>query len=377
MHRSDIDDGARGRARRKIALFVLCIIIVAASNTAAGRGSGVGSVGGTTVKTVVAIRGTAFSINGVVTFPGTRAEGLLLNSRMVQAAFDDENRLTATNWRYPDTGRWSADRNAREFATALPEYAARGLNAVTINLQGGSPTGAAADAQKNVTTAFNRSGSLKRAWRLRLEGVIDACARNHIVVIVGLFYFGQDHRLRDERAVVSAVDNATRWLVGKRYTNVLVEIDNEANLRYDHAILTPERVQELIRRVQRRSRGRLKVSTSFAGGTVPPEAVIRASDFVLLHGNGQSAESMGRMVDRVRGLDSYGMKPKPIVFNEDSTNLANLEVAVGRKTSWGYYDQGSNDYRDGFQTPPVNWSINTSEKRAFFDRVASLTGKRP
>jgi len=83
------------------------------------------------------------------------------------------------------------------------------------------------------------------------------------------------------------------------------------------------------------------------------------------------------MVDRVRGLDSYGMKPKPIVFNEDSTNLANLEVAVGRKTSWGYYDQGSNDYRDGFQTPPVNWSINTSEKRAFFDRVASLTGKRP
>jgi len=28
----------------------------------------------------------------------------------------------------------------------------------------------------------------------------------------------------------------------------------------------------------------------------------------------------------------------------------------------------------GFQTPPVNWTINTPEKRAFFSRVAEVTG---
>jgi len=28
----------------------------------------------------------------------------------------------------------------------------------------------------------------------------------------------------------------------------------------------------------------------------------------------------------------------------------------------------------GFQTPPVNWAINTDLKRAFFTRVAEITG---
>ena len=28
----------------------------------------------------------------------------------------------------------------------------------------------------------------------------------------------------------------------------------------------------------------------------------------------------------------------------------------------------------GFQTPPVNWTINTARKRAFFGRIAEITG---
>jgi len=135
-------------------------------------------------------------------------------------------------------------------------------------------------------------------------------------------------------------------------------------------------VDELIRRVQKHSHGRLKVSTSLAGGSMPPDDVIRASDFVLLHGNGQNPASIREMVDRVRATQAYRARPKPIVFNEDSTNLANLEAAVEKKASWGYYDQGSSNYVDGFQSPPVNWRISTPSKRAFFQRIASLTRKR-
>src|SRR6185503_13016539 len=104
------------------------------------------------------------------------------------------------------------------------------------------------------------------------------------------FYFGQDQRLSGEPAVQRAVDEATQWLLERGYRNVLVEINNECNVRYDHAILGPARVHELIQRVRDRTYAgrRLYAGTSYGGGTVPRENVVVASDFLLLHGNGVS-----------------------------------------------------------------------------------------
>ena len=63
-----------------------------------------------------------------------------------------------------------------------------------------------------------------------------------MVVILGYFYFGQDERLVDESAVCRAVDDATRWVLESGYGNVLIEINNEANIRrYEHEILQPHR----------------------------------------------------------------------------------------------------------------------------------------
>jgi hypothetical protein len=42
-----------------------------------------------------------------------------------------------------------------------------------------------------------------------------------------------------------------------------------------------------------------------------------ASDFVLVHGNGQQPAGITGLVGRVRAMPSYLAKPKPIVFNED------------------------------------------------------------
>src|SRR5262245_13938861 len=74
-------------------------------------------------KTTVAVKGDGFLINGRPTYPGRtwngkKIEGLLLNSRMVQATFDDLNPDTVGLWKYPDTGRWDTDRNTREFVAA-------------------------------------------------------------------------------------------------------------------------------------------------------------------------------------------------------------------------------------------------------------------
>src|SRR4051794_15577118 len=97
-------------------------------------------------RTAVSIQGDAFLINGRPTYEGrhykgSRIEGLLMNSRVVQGVFDDSNPETRKRWRYPDTGKWDPERNTREFVAAMPVWRAHGLLAFTINLQGGSPEG--------------------------------------------------------------------------------------------------------------------------------------------------------------------------------------------------------------------------------------------
>ena len=72
--------------------------------------------------------------------------------------------------------------------------------------------------------------------------MLDAADTNGMVVILGYFYFGQDQHLRDEAAVIRATDEATRWLLNGGWCNVLVEVNNETDVKaYDHDILKPAR----------------------------------------------------------------------------------------------------------------------------------------
>src|SRR4051812_35545621 len=87
--------------------------------------------------TTVSIVEDAFHIDGQPTYKGRswnghKIEGLLMNSRMVQGIFDDANTNTVTRWAYPDTKKWDADRNTREFIAAMPEWKKHGLLSFTI-----------------------------------------------------------------------------------------------------------------------------------------------------------------------------------------------------------------------------------------------------
>lgn len=334
--------------------------------------------------TEVSIVGDAFYINGRPTYAGRtwqghKVEGLLLNARLVQGVFDDRNTNTLSWWSYPDTGKWDPERNTREFAAALPEWRRRGLLAFTINLQGGSPRGYVS-AQPWHNSAFEQDGSLRPDYTVRLERILDRADELGMVVILGYFYFGQDHRLADEPAVLRATDNATHWIFDHGWRNVLVEINNECNVRYVHPILQPARVHELIQRVQavKHDGHRLLVSASYGGGTVPKENVVRAADFLLLHGNGVSdPKRIGEMVRQTRAVPGY--TSKPILFNEDDhydfeKPENNFTVALAAYASWGIYDQGTNNYVDGFQSPPVSWGINTQRKQGFFRLLSEMTG---
>ena len=335
-------------------------------------------------KTAISISQDQFRINSKLTykgraFRGNKIEGLLLNARMVQGIFDDQNPATSARWAYPDTGKWDPERNTREFVAAMPEWRRCGLLAFTINLQGGSPEGYSRE-QPWITTAVQAEGSLRADSMRRLERILDRADDLGMAVIVGMFYFGQDQRVHDEEAVKRAVQNTVKWIAeAKGYTNVLLEIDNECDVRaYDHKILKPGRVHELILLAKETSLGRLLVGTSFGGGSIPVSNVIKASDFLLLHGNGVADPSrIAEMVRKTRGVEGY--HPMPILFNEDDhfdfdKPANNMFAAIGEYASWGYFDPGSSNYRDGYQCPPVNWGINTAQKRAFFGFLKQVTG---
>ncbi len=336
-------------------------------------------------QTEVSIHEDAFTINGHPTYEGRtwqghRIEGLLMNSRMVQGIFDDLNPETVERWAYPDTGKWDPERNCREFVAAMPQWRQNGLLCFTINLQGGSPEGYSQE-QPWHNSAFTPEGGLRPEYMGRLERILDRADELGMVAILGLFYFGQDQRLKDEAAVILALDNAVDWVLQRGYRNVLIEVNNECNVRYDHAILRPERVHELIERVKSHTRDgrRLPASTSYGGGTIPRENVVTAADFLLLHGNGVSEpQRLAEMVHKTRQVAGY--RPMPILVNEDDhfdfdRPLCNMTAAIGQYCSWGFFDPGKNNYRDGYQSVPTNWGINTARKQAFFARLREVAGE--
>ena len=305
-----------------------------------------------------------------------------MNSRMVQGIFDDRNPKTVKGWAYPDTRRWDAQRNTREFVAAMEQWRKHGLLAFTINLQGGSPEGYSKE-QPWHNSAIEGDGSLRSDYLARLDQIIAKADRLGMVVILGYFYFGQDERLKDEAAVIRATDNITQWLFDRAYRNVLVEINNECNVRYDHEILKPGRVHELILRVRgmERNNRRFYVGTSYGGGTIPKQNVVRASDFLLIHGNGVAEpERIAEMVRQTRAVKGYASQP--ILFNEDDhfdfeKPKNNFVAALSVYASWGYFDPGKNNYIDGYQSPPVGWEINTKRKRAFFRLLGEISGSKP
>jgi hypothetical protein len=285
-------------------------------------------------------------------------------------------------WRYPYSGKWDADRNTREFVAAMAEWRKHGLLAITVNFQGGSPQGYSKD-QPWHNSAFTPAGELRPEYLTRMKLVLDKADELGMVVIIGYFYFGQDQRLESEAAVKRATDAATQWLLDGNYRNVLVEINNECNVRYDHDILKPDRVHELINRVKSTEKNgfRLLTGTSYGGGTVSRPNVVRSSDFLLMHGNGvKDPARIAEMVRQARSVEGY--RPMPILFNEDDhfdfdKPSNNFLSAIGEYASWGYFDfrmQGES-FDDGYQSVPVNWSISSPRKRGFFKLLGEITGE--
>ena len=241
-----------------------------------------------------------------------------MNVRMVNSIFEDLNK--------PE---FDPETNTEAFIQRIPEYVSRGVRGITICLQGGFP-----GYEGAVNSAFNQDGSLRHSYLNRAQRVIEACDRHGVVIILGCYYQRQDQILKDEEAVRAGAVKIVQWIKSRGYTNVVLEIANEfPHSGFDHRILrTAEGEAELIR-LAKKTAPNLLVSTSGIGDGRLPEAVAKASDFLLIHFNGVS---LADIPERIKELKKYG---KPVVCNEDDKSRERAAkaaiLAVTNGASWG------------------------------------------
>ena len=187
--------------------------------------------------------------------------------------------------------------------------------------------------------------------------------------------------MESAEAVRAGVVNSVDWVLRQGYGNVLIEINNECNIRYRQPLLKPEGVHELILEAQAREVDgrRLLAGTSYGGNTVPTSNVIEVSDFVLIHGNSVAEPNRIReLVRETRAVDGY--RPMPVLINEDDhfdfdKPDNNFLAAIGEYASWGFFDyrMEGEGFDDGYQSVPVNWGISSPRKRGFFEMAKRIT----
>jgi hypothetical protein len=341
--------------------------------------------------TAASIAGNAFHVNGRPTYPGrfykgSKVEGLLFTSRMVNCIIDDRNPETRGMWAYAD-GPWDPERNTNEFIAMLPVYRAHGLTSIAFNIQGGSPMGYGWH-QPWHTSGYTPDGHLLPDYRARLIRVLDAADKAGLVVVLGYFYISATPALADEAALIRATDEVTDLVCDGGYTNVMIEVANEVDLpRWPYDIIKPARTHELVMRVQSRSTGRVKtgagrllVSTSFATDNPIPEKILETADYLLYHGNGLATpDAVRARAGQIRATAGY--RGQPLLINEDDhfdfdKPDNNMLAAVQAYSGWGFFDyrQIRERFEDGYQSLPVDWGINSVRKKGFFKLLAEVTG---
>lgn len=318
-------------------------------------------------KTNLSIQGEKFLINDKLIYSeidgsNPNAHGLLMNARFIQGVFDDK----ADRARYNRFGRkFDPEQHTDDMIAALPEWYKYGLRAITVGFQGGGPC----FTVNNDTIDNNPFGedgtTLDPAYAARMDRVIRAADELGMVVIVSYFYASQTQRLRDGKAVRNAVTTASNFLRDGGYTNVIIEVANEHDVPpfLDHPLVyEPEGVAALCD-LARAESGGLPVGCSGRGGSVYQE-IAEASDVIIIHGNGCSRQRLYNMIEKVRSWEL----DRPIVCNEDSQAIGQMEVTYKTQTSWGYYNNMTK------QEPPADWSVTKGEDTFFAYRMAEGIG---
>ncbi len=318
------------------------------------------------MKTKLTIEKDKFLINGKLIYSEIETakpevHGLLMNARFIQGIFDDKRDPS----RFVRFGKnsWNPDENTADLIKALPEWYSYGLRGFTVGFQGGGPC-FTIDNRAIDNNPFSKDGkSIDPVALTRMKSIIEAADELGMIVIVSNFYSGQIGHLYNDEAVIEAIKLTSNWLRDNTFTNVIIEIANEKDCeeyRVYPSIFTGEGLCKLIKVAQVESGG-IPVGCSSLG-FMYDDLVGYASDINIIHGNNLTRQ---RFYNKIIHAQKTG---KPILCNEDSQALSQMDVTFDTGVSWGYYNNLTK------QEPPTNWGITKGEDFFFAYRMAEHLG---
>lgn len=316
--------------------------------------------------TVLTIDGTKFRINGELIYSeipnsNPRTHGMLMNNRFIQGIFDTTN---------PDLFKrynkdFDAETNTNEMIAALPQWYAKGLRAITVGMQGGGSC-FSIKGQDLGNNPYSEDGlTIDPAYLARLDKVIEACDKIGMVVIVSYLYGFNAVQLKYAQTIINIVKTMSTYLKDKGYKNVIIEIANENNINTFKPLPIVQNPHGMVSLINfaKECCGGIPVGCSGGGGYVNEE-ICRASDVAIIHGNGESRGKFYNHILRTKGYSGN----KPVIINEDSQAIGQLQVCEELQTSWGYYNNMTK------QEPPTYWEITKGEEEYFCWRMAHMIG---
>lgn len=318
------------------------------------------------MKTALSIKEDRFLINDSLVYSELpncppQYHGMLMNARFIQGVFDDR----ADPSRFDRFGRkFDPERNTADLIAALPAWYAHGLRAITVGFQGGGPC-FTLDSNTIDNNPFSADGTqIDPAYLSRMESIIRAADDLGMVVIVSCFYGAQVRFLANDAAVEQAVSGVAAWIRDGGFTNVILEIANEHDGGWFSRLPILYKEEGVVRLI-RLAQGICAAPVGCSGtGGYFSAAIAAASDVILVHGNGQSRQQYANLLRKARAI-----KPaRPIVCNEDSQALSQMQVTFRENVGWGYYNNMTK------QEPPADWSITKGEDRFFALRMAMALG---
>ena len=320
------------------------------------------------MKTHLSIKGDSFLINDELVYSEIEGAnpaslGLLWNQRMIQGVFDDKTDRRRFNQFKMKV--FDPKQNTENLIAALPRWHSYGLRAITVSFQGGWPVGAV-DVNDIDNNPFSDDGLyLDGEYARRMDSIIRAADDIGMVVIVSLLYWAQTKKFTDGRAVANAVRTGARFIKDGSYTNVILEVANEYNIRpfNNHPLIYSSQGMAQLIKIAREESGGAPVGCSGGGGMADKE-VVEESDVAIVHGNGLTR---GEYYDFLRKVKAWA-GDKPVLCNEDSPCCTRVDIGLETHTSWGYY----NNYTK--QIPPADYGVCEGEDLFFARRVARAVG---
>jgi hypothetical protein len=308
-------------------------------------------------------RGGEFWYEGGPVNQNSQAEGLLVNIRAVQAAVHD----------YGNAIPFDSEENVDRVVAAMPGWRTRGLNMLTVGMQGGSPSfgcvSASAPRSRDLSM-FDANGNLRSDAKQRLERVIRAADDNDLVVNVQVFYLND--QTVNAGSIINALTQATQFLKGLNTGNILIEIANEvsANNAQESPALMPDQIDDRVRQVHSIWPEAL-VTSSFSSGSYGPTDAQREMDWISLHLNNKSVAESRTIIRRVKAdPDTQG---KPIAVTEDFLeNGEPFRAAIDEGAGWGFYEKGCDGYQHMWGG--IDWSWNaTSQSTEYFNLAKGMS----